>query len=439
MSSNARTISKRPPKLRAACNECHAAKVRCSGEKTGCQRCNNLGLNCVFSISRIGKVPGKRSKANRAAAAAAAAAAVVAVPASSTTDTTLTSPSRIEPSNETVSFQPFPHGIKEEGGSGIIAARQGPSGIAADIKPMMVHDYSSSMPFYTGDGYTPDHMPLPEAMPSSSNNIHHTLAPNLDLGLPEPGFCWASELEHLSTNGLPTPALEVSATRGPLGLDRRLSHDWEMEANMASSSCDAGTSRSCTTSIRQPATPPDYLGDDSMYPIGTFPETSCTVYLQLLHSIEQTLLMNRQRSKETHALDAILAANQQYITTLLQLTENLAFDQLYDGHMLFTVALSKIIMLFSFGYRDFTLRSDTHHCADRLIRFGVFEIDFVEQKAICRSIFLRELRRAKVCLSRLVDALCRENFPYTSGRHERLCEEMQQHLDHLTSALDGND
>jgi hypothetical protein len=217
-----------------------------------------------------------------------------------------------------------------------------------------------------------------------------------------------------------------------------------MENNVANSSCDPGaTSRSCTTSIRQPATPPEYLADESIYGLqNVSPEATCTVYLQLLHSIEQTLLVGRLRTREGHALDAVLAANQQYLSILLQLTESLSFDQMYDGNLLFTVALSKIITLFSFGYRDFTFRSEAHQsmgCADRLIRFGVFEIDFVEQKAICRGIFLRELKRARICLSRLMDALCREKFPYASGRHERLCEEMKQHLDQLMTALEGSE
>ncbi|KAE8354400.1 hypothetical protein BDV28DRAFT_156241 [Aspergillus coremiiformis] len=452
---SARTISKRPPKLRAACNECHAAKVRCSGEKSGCQRCANLSLNCIFSISRIGKVPGKRSKANRAAAAAAAAVAAVTAPTSSTsssssTATSLTSPSHLESANDTIpSFQSFPHALKDEDGPGMTpSARHVPSNYAADsiIAPMMVHDYSSSMPFYSDDGCAPDALSLHEAVPTSSNHISHTLGPHLDLGLSEPGhFCWTSDLEPLSANGLPTPGLEMSASRGPLGLDRRLSHDWEMETNVTNGG--GAASRSCTTSIRQPTTPPDYLPDEgiTLYPVSSFenvgPESSYTVYVQLLHSIEQTLLMGRQRTKENHTLDAVLAANQQYLTTLLQLTESLSFDQMYDGHLLFTVALSKIITLFSFGYRDFTLRSESHHSmgyAERLIRFGVFEIDFVEQKAICRGIFLRELKRARMCLSRLMDALSREKFP-SNGRHERLCEEMKQHLDQLTAALEARE
>ncbi|RHZ55537.1 Zn(II)2Cys6 transcription factor domain-containing protein [Aspergillus thermomutatus] len=49
-------------KLRAACNQCHFSKVRCSGEKTGCTRCSNLGYTCIYVESRVGKVQGNRSR-----------------------------------------------------------------------------------------------------------------------------------------------------------------------------------------------------------------------------------------------------------------------------------------------------------------------------------------------------------------------------------------
>ncbi|KAF7908017.1 uncharacterized protein EAE98_012455 [Botrytis deweyae] len=54
----------KPPKLRHACNECHAAKVRCSGERTGCRRCVYNQQKCTYSISMVGKVQGHRRRAS---------------------------------------------------------------------------------------------------------------------------------------------------------------------------------------------------------------------------------------------------------------------------------------------------------------------------------------------------------------------------------------
>ncbi|UKZ45831.1 hypothetical protein TrVGV298_000024 [Trichoderma virens] len=60
-----------PIKLRAACNQCHLSKVRCSGEKTGCARCSSLGYSCVYSESRVGKVQGNRARRLRGGSASA--------------------------------------------------------------------------------------------------------------------------------------------------------------------------------------------------------------------------------------------------------------------------------------------------------------------------------------------------------------------------------
>ncbi|ATZ45190.1 Bcboa13 [Botrytis cinerea B05.10] len=53
----------KPPKLRHACNECHASKVRCSGERTGCRRCVYNQQKCTYSVSMVGKVQGHRRRA----------------------------------------------------------------------------------------------------------------------------------------------------------------------------------------------------------------------------------------------------------------------------------------------------------------------------------------------------------------------------------------
>ncbi|KAF2259673.1 hypothetical protein CC78DRAFT_620824 [Lojkania enalia] len=56
----------KPPKLRSACNQCNAAKVKCSGEREGCTRCVNLRVQCIYVESRVGKVQGIRTKRKRA-------------------------------------------------------------------------------------------------------------------------------------------------------------------------------------------------------------------------------------------------------------------------------------------------------------------------------------------------------------------------------------
>ncbi|KAI0096718.1 hypothetical protein GGR51DRAFT_494783 [Nemania sp. FL0031] len=66
MPSPPSTTTSRKVKLRNACNNCCAAKVKCSGEKTGCERCRNAETACVYAESMVGKVPGVRAKRKQA-------------------------------------------------------------------------------------------------------------------------------------------------------------------------------------------------------------------------------------------------------------------------------------------------------------------------------------------------------------------------------------
>ncbi|PVI02646.1 hypothetical protein DM02DRAFT_626537 [Periconia macrospinosa] len=56
------THQRKPARLRAACNQCNFAKVKCSGEKTGCSRCISIQAECIYTESRVGRVQGTRKK-----------------------------------------------------------------------------------------------------------------------------------------------------------------------------------------------------------------------------------------------------------------------------------------------------------------------------------------------------------------------------------------
>ncbi|KAI9038032.1 uncharacterized protein KD926_011370 [Aspergillus affinis] len=477
--ASACTTAKRPPKLRAACNECHAAKASDTRSSGLFLQSNFRRLVCIFSISRIGKVPGKRSKANRAAAAAAAlAASSSSSTLNSTSSTSLPSPTNLIPPNEALhSFRSLQH--SEDGTN--VSRPPYPvtvlTGFPRDPSSMItpVHDYTSNIQFYAGDGPHPDPVSLPDVLPS---NAPYILPTNVDIGLSDlSNLPWTAELDQLSAYGLPTPGLEIPciAKAPPLPFsDRQINHaqaqnfpqtqsqEWDLDSGSNTSSVDPR--RTSITSIRAPITPPDYnVLDDAVPPtphsMRPLDPLSSSAYLQLLHDIEQTTALGH-----THTVDSVLAANQRYLSTLLRMTETPGFQYGYDTHLLFTVALRKIIALFTAGYRDFVIRmegpesninginsyANSHNNsnnvatgingsgADRLIRFGVFEIDLVEQKAICRSILLRELKRARLCLIRLVDVLERDSGGCGgAGRHEGMCEEMSRRLDLLVGSLEG--
>ena len=63
-SSTAPTVRKASqPKFKAACDQCHANKVKCPGGGTPCQRCADSSQLCNYSLARRnGKPPGTRNR-----------------------------------------------------------------------------------------------------------------------------------------------------------------------------------------------------------------------------------------------------------------------------------------------------------------------------------------------------------------------------------------
>ncbi|KAL2853552.1 hypothetical protein BJX68DRAFT_265018 [Aspergillus pseudodeflectus] len=381
------TSSKRPPKLRSACNECHAAKVRCSGEKTGCQRCGNLHLKCAFSISRIGKVPGKRSKANRVAAAAASTSAPISAVSSSIT-TPVMSPPLLTPAHSYESPRSF-------GGRNVP--------MPATSYPFPQEYPPSTLPHVT-QGYFQS---TPEDVANYSN------------------LCWTTELDQLGGPDL-------------------LSPDWEIDA-------DEPVPVANTAPASYPNLHPVEKSISKAYasPTEFKPSPQCTSYLHLINGIELSIQHASHcrslgsENAQPSVLDSILGASQRYLTPLLQITESPAFTHTYsEEHLLFSVALDKIIYLFSLGYRELQRRMEIHEgmsmgCnapADRWFRSGRYGVDVIDQLALCRRVFVEEMKRARLCLGRLIDIM----GPATTGRHEGLCEDMKRRLDGLTEELEGD-
>jgi hypothetical protein len=147
----------------------------------------------------------------------------------------------------------------------------------------------------------------------------------------------------------------------------------------------------------------------------------------------------------------ILAATQRYLTTLLQTTESPSFTHTYnEEHLLFSVALDKIIYLLRVGYTDLRRQMEVYESmrigvaepAKGWVRYGAFEMDVVEQVSYCRKLFMEEVKRAGLCLDRLMEAMGYLAMPGSGssspGRHEGLCEEMKRRLDGLLDILEGD-
>ncbi|KAL4872530.1 hypothetical protein BDV12DRAFT_193248 [Aspergillus spectabilis] len=412
MDATSSTNSKRPPKLRSACNECHAAKVRCSGEKTGCQRCSNLRLKCAFSISRIGKVPGKRSKANRVAAAAIPSTSSAPM---STSSSSITTPA-LSPPLATAPYL-FEQGRGYEGRNSIA--------ISTTSYPFTPEYPTSTLPVANEANYSQ----FPPAYHAQSNPEDLSNLSNL---------CWTTELDQLGGPGL-------------------LSPEWEIDADESIPPQPSHTASTSISMYPDPASDPKSRSKTYASPPEPFPSAQYTMYLDLLHSIDHTIQFSvhcrspGNEAMQTSTLDTILAASQRYLTTLLQSTDSPAFVQTYnEDHLLYSVALDKIIYLFGLAFADFRHRIELYEgtgmnyngSMNRWTRFGAYEVDFTEQMTLCRRVFVEEVKRARACLGRLMEAMgyVSMSIPVSSspGRHEGLCEEMKRRLDGLMDDLEAD-
>ncbi|KAL5051993.1 hypothetical protein BDW71DRAFT_213026 [Aspergillus fruticulosus] len=397
--------SKRPPKLRSACNECHAAKVRCSGEKTGCQRCSNLRLKCAFSISRIGKVPGKRSKANRATATASTSSSASISTSSSSLSTPIMSPPLLMTSQSYESPRAY----------------DGRNPIPIPASYPFTQDYATGLPLanetscaHSSPGY------LTQSQPEDLSSVNN--------------LCWTTELDQLGGPGLLSPDWEIDAEESLLPVASQPPNSISTYSDVVSDG------RNTSEAYASPAE--------------SIPPGQYSVYLHLLQSIDHTIrFANQCRSPGEHisTLDSVLTATQRYLTTLLQITESPGFTHTYnEEHLLFSVALDKMIYLFSLGYADLGRQMEAYEgmgisFAEPVkgwVRYSAFEMDVVEHVSYCRKVFVEEVKRAGLCLDRLMEAMGYPAMPGSGssfpGRHEGLCEEMKRRLDGLLDGLKGD-
>ncbi|KAI1643798.1 uncharacterized protein F4817DRAFT_244263 [Daldinia loculata] len=70
-------------KKRLACDNCHLSKVRCTGELSGCQRCERGSKTCHYSQSNMGRTPVDRANRRRKSSVAKAMGSYITSPGGS--------------------------------------------------------------------------------------------------------------------------------------------------------------------------------------------------------------------------------------------------------------------------------------------------------------------------------------------------------------------
>jgi hypothetical protein len=165
----------------------------------------------------------------------------------------------------------------------------------------------------------------------------------------------------------------------------------------------------------------------------------CSQLLQLVNNVEHNL--NNSRSSDSYPIDVVLAATQRHNMELLRLLENPNVQTTYSLIMLSSVALGKMISLLIVGKRDFdTLLGGRVNAgtSQKLVHFGAFDIDPSQQRAICITIFLREVKRTRQCLSQITAGMNQGNVlcgTSGNGRHEGYHDDMERTLDRMITDL----
>ncbi|KAL4993742.1 hypothetical protein BDV10DRAFT_189682 [Aspergillus recurvatus] len=310
---------------------------------------------------------------------------------------------------------------------------------------MTSHSYESPRAY---DGRNP--IPIPASYPltqdyatglplANETNYAHSSPSYITQSHPEDltslnNLCWTAELDQLGDPGLLSPDWEIDAE------DSLPPVSSQQPVPLSTYSNPASDGRNTTETYASPA---------ESVPPGQYP-----VYLHLLQSIDHTIrFANQCRSPGEHTsmLDSILAAIQRYLTTLVQITESPGFTNTYnEEHLLFSVALDKMIYLFSLGYADLRRQMEVYEGmgigvaepAKGWVRYGAFEMDVVEQVSYLRKVLVEEVKRAGLCLDRLMETMGYLAMPGSGssspGRHEGLCEEMKRRLDGLLDGLKGD-
>ncbi|DAA72991.1 TPA_exp: Uncharacterized protein A8136_4916 [Trichophyton benhamiae CBS 112371] len=478
MSSTATTTTERPDssgkpvRWRSACNQCHAAKVRCSGERTGCTRCSNLQYECVYAVSRVGKVPGIRARANKPSRANSAEKTVqtprsesaMVLPqdaegdtdAQTTTQTTATEPD--EP-NSRPEFGDKPNAA-DAGQFFDANTPKSPVGMYADWTNPSTD--KSLNPFDSAELFIlPSQLMSSEHDPSRSSRCHsqaagdsHTQSPvhttpyidagMLPLDLPDLPDLDLPDLDlHIHDfhpmdlpicsleTPAPTPATPSTKKRRSVHLDPSRSYPsrsaFQYTENVPVTECD---SEFTSGRLRQ-----------QQYNYRSWTILSCNRIVEFLeHHIQRGVI----------ALDVVMHTNKVTLAEISRLLSQGAHKERSNCAMLLLIAIEQIVTLFERSVGQDPSDSDRASVIGSMggltnigackslsrgnsggnvlpnLRFGSFQISQDEQLELRSYLLQRELQRCLQVLTTLRDSITLEPNP---------CTKLEERVGKLSSTL----
>ncbi|KAI1127653.1 hypothetical protein F5Y10DRAFT_292689 [Nemania abortiva] len=277
--------------VRLACLRCREKKVRCTGDKDGCQRCSDKGVKCSYANSSPPSSSSSSSSSSITATSASPSTSESATVAQPTTAlltppaTTVEQQSTASTSSSTAPVAPVPDRLSEAG-TGVSSAMLEHNTATYDFNQVesdFIHDTPSSM----------IHDPFNPPSSTSMNSIH-------------PDFSFQDFLHEPILNFSSTDSAESLLRKAPLigrtGAEQAVGSDPDpnncysshgmLQAFEAVEVCLVWTPRACSTANATPLS----LGIDEMLTCQKEVLQSCRARLQCklcrFRSHDAVLLMN---------------------------------------------------------------------------------------------------------------------------------------------------
>ena len=340
--------------------------MKCSGDRSGCQRCQSLAADCIYTESRVGKVPGARAKKKQPPGASV-----------STTTTSaevqgrqaLSAPAVLPPKSSV--HNPFSDVILDW---------------TTDLPNLNATDTASFNGIMFDDGTN--------LFENSNDTNGTTTASSHTSSIITSGENFSSLGDDLMVSDLDF-SIE-SATHE----QSRSSHQ---NSNDNSNDSQAGGAESSTR--REPAL--DHLHDVQSQPPNRDLDSRCVLACtHIISNLENYILL------ELKALDLSLTVVRQTINELSRLVDTQQASRSFRCMALFSVIIYQIVELLEVGCVGFLSESQigsTNGFPDWLrdggtpgLGFGAFRMDAREQRAWRADIVLKELQQISETLQKII-------------------------------------
>jgi len=331
-------------------------QVRCSGEKDGCRRCQNLDHACTYSVSRVGKVPGNRNRNKRARTSSEQPDSLSPEAAENSTRE-----STKEPAPESSAFSLYDELYVDWANTGEQRETYDLSGFDGDVNSFLGCQEAETAVAQAGNDIGPD-FPTPS---SSDFNLHM-----LSLGLTVDGL--QSPSTSNDYNSISTSANVTKSPAAPHRQQRGLQH--------FPATGSKGRPKVCTPPHLP--SPPCIL--ERRHSSSSRCILACTKMIEYL---------DMKIHDDPTALDEVMRVNKASVCEIARIMNVEEYKESASCPLLISIAMGQIVTLFESSIRSKDFPPNSLSALPRL-RFGSFQVDQEEQLALRTHIICKELRRS---------------------------------------------